>query len=337
MNVDPTELRPILRQLDLAAPVAVVPMLGGSAQVFRVDLVDGESIILKTYPEDLPSTPRKDAFAASLLADIDIPITRYLMLDESRSRLPFRFALTSYLPGTSARMFKGRPGMANVYRQAGALLKRLHAIELPSYGHFDAEGIVQPVRTNEELVRGMIADAFERFIHHGGDRALAERLRAILEARFEAIVVHGSGPVFAHDDLHPGNILVSASPDGTLSLSGLVDFGNARAADATSDLAKCLFCSAHEDPASPVPMLEGYGPIDHPDPQGALWYYTLLHRAIMWWWLRHVGVIPAADTPSGLIDDLRIMAESDSLPGYDRLRLEGVDLAMMGRAIPRAG
>ena len=23
--------------------------------------------------------------------------------------------------------------------------------------------------------------------------------------------------------------------------------------------------------------------IDHPDPQGALWYYPLLHRVIMWW------------------------------------------------------
>jgi hypothetical protein len=106
-----------------------------------------------------------------------------------------------------------------------------------------------------------------------------------------------------------------------LSLSGLVDFGNARAADATSDLAKCLFCSAHEDPASPGPILEGYGPIDHRDAEGALWYYTLLHRVIMWWWLRHVGVIPAADTPSELIDDLRAMAESDSaMPDYDRLR-----------------
>ncbi len=314
MSVDPTELRPILRQLDLAAPIAIVPMLGGSAQVFRVDLADGESIILKTYPDELLSTPRKDAFAASLLRDIDVPVTRYLMLDESRSRLPFRFALTSYLKGTSARQFKDHPGMANVYRQAGALLKRLHAIELPSYGAFDAEGIVRPVRTNAEFVRRMIAGSFERFIHYGGDPALAERLRRILELRFNAIVAHAGGPVFAHDDLHPGNILVSASPDGTLSLSGLVDFGNARAADATSDLAKCLFCSTHEDPASPGPILEGYGPIDHPDPQGALWYYTLLHRVSMWSWLRHVGTLPAADTPSELIDDLSAMAETEIHP-----------------------
>ena len=61
-------------------------------------------------------------------------------------------------------------------------------------------------------------------------------------------------------------------------------------------------------------MLEGYGPIDHPNPRGALWYYTLLHRVIMWWWLRHIGAIASADTPSGLIDDLRIMAENASPP-----------------------
>ena len=314
MQIDLTQLQPIARELELAAPVALVPMSGGSSEVFRVDLADGESIILKTYPEYLPSTPRKDAFAASLLADIDVPVTRYLMLDESRSRLPFRFALTSYLPGESARNFRGHAGSADLYRQVGALLRRLHTIELPAYGAFDVDGITRPVRTNAEFLRPMMASSLDRFVHYSGDATLAGRLRAILETHFDAIVLHGGGPVFAHDDLHPGNILVTPSRDGTLALTGLVDFGNARAADATFDLAKCLFCSAHEDPASPGPMLEGYGPIGHPNPPGALWYYTLLHRVIMWWWLRHIGAIASADTPSGLIDDLHVIAETASLP-----------------------
>jgi aminoglycoside phosphotransferase (APT) family kinase protein len=314
MHIDLSQVQPIVRELELAAPVALVPLSGGSSEVFRVDLADGQSIILKTYPENLPSTPQKDAFAASLLADVDVPVTRYLMLDESRSRLPFRFALTSYLPGESARNFRGHAGSADLYRQAGALLRRLHAIELPAYGAFDADGITRPMRTNAEFLRPMIDHALGRFIYYGGDAVLEERLKAILETHFDAIVIQSRGPVFTHDDLHPGNILVTLSRDGTLALSGLVDFGNARAADATFDLAKCLFCAEHEDPASPGPMLEGYGPIDHPNPRGALWYYTLLHRVIMWWWLRHIGAIASADTPSGLIDDLRIMAENASPP-----------------------
>ncbi|UXN74728.1 hypothetical protein N8D56_06545 [Devosia sp. A8/3-2] len=76
-----------------------------------------------------------------------------------------------------------------------------------------------------------------------------------------------------------------------------------RAADPVLDLAKCLFCSEHDAPSSTPHILAGYGPIEHPDPQGAIWYYTLLHRVTMWWWLRQIGVIATADTPSELIDD----------------------------------
>ncbi|UJW85585.1 hypothetical protein [Devosia sp. SL43] len=73
-------------------------------------------------------------------------------------------------------------------------------------------------------------------------------------------------------------------------------------------MAKCLFCSEHEAPGSAQPILEGCGPIDHPDPTSALSFYTLLHRVIMWWFLRHIGVLPTPDAPSDIMDDLRQMA-----------------------------
>ena len=49
------------------------------------------------------------------------------------------------------------------------------------------------------------------------------------------------GPVFAHDDLNPNNVLAQRDATGRLRLTGLIDFGNARAGDAVSDLAKNLF------------------------------------------------------------------------------------------------
>ena len=115
------------------------------------------------------------------------------------------------------------------------------------------------------------------------------------------------GALFAHDDLHPNNVL-AVETDGKLSLSGLIDFGNAHAADPVSDLAKCLFCCEHDAPGSTQHILAGYGPIDHPAPERALAFYTLLHRIIMWWWLRHIGVISAPDAPSDIMDDLRRLA-----------------------------
>jgi len=66
-----------------------------------------------------------------------------------------------------------------------------------------------------------------------------------------------------------------------LRVTGLIDFGNARAADATFDLAKTLFCCEHEAPGSTTAILAGYGPVDHPESEAALRLYTLIHRVVM--------------------------------------------------------
>jgi Ser/Thr protein kinase RdoA (MazF antagonist) len=104
-------------------------------------------------------------------------------------------------------------------------------------------------------------------------------------------------------------VLALRGIDGGLQLSGLIDFGNARAADRLFDLAEALFCSAHEDARSRQPLLEGYGPIDHPDPERALWLYTLFHRVSMWCWLTKLAPASSAgDGPAGLLRDLDEMA-----------------------------
>ncbi len=93
-----------------------------------------------------------------------------------------------------------------------------------------------------------------------------------------------------------------------MPLTGLVDFANALAGDALSDLAKALFCSRHEDPRCPAPLLAGYGEIDHPDPAEGLWLYTLYHRLIMWNWLARLGDDPNSDNLQGLMRDLDAMS-----------------------------
>jgi len=80
--------------------------------------------------------------------------------------------------------------------------------------------------------------------------------------------------------------------DGNIELTGLLDFGNARAGDALLDLAKALMCCTHEDPTSREPLLAGYGELSHPAPGEALWVYTLFHRVIMWTYLERLGGRP---------------------------------------------
>jgi aminoglycoside phosphotransferase (APT) family kinase protein len=298
-------IRPILGALG-REPIALAPMAGGSAQVFRVDCHRGETLVLKTYDNDKPHTPSKDAYAAGLLRDLDLPVTRYLLLDESKTRLPFRFAVTTFLPGATAEALKDEPDIAEVHRQMGALLKRLHTVKMEAYGAVGARGVIKPYATNADYMRAMLADHFRHFRDWGGDAALTARLERVADERFEA-VTHSKGPVFGHDDVHPGNVLAARDSGGRLLLTGLIDFGNVRAVDPISDLAKSIFCSEHQAPGSAVAILEGYGAIDHPDPDGALWLYTLLHRVMMWWWIRHIGGKPDEGSLPGLIRDLDAM------------------------------
>ncbi len=309
MTETPTlaELRTILGDLGLGEPVAVTELAGGSNKAFRIDLADGAAVVLKTY-DDLGATlPASEAYASRLLAGLDMPVTHYLAVDESLTRLPFRFALTNHLPGVTAASLRDDPGIADVYRQMGVLLRRLHAVHLLAFGHFDATGIHDPVPDNAISMQRTAAHAFAQFRKYGGDPALADRLARIVAARAELFAQSG-GPVFAHDDFHVGNILSERDADGHLRLTGLIDFGNARAADAVSDLAKTLFMADHDAPGASAHIRAGYGPVGHPDPEAALWLYTLLHRVVMWWCLRRVGAI-ADGVHDPLIADLSQMAK----------------------------
>lgn len=300
-------LTPILADLDLAAPVGIANIKPDSSKVFRVDLADDTSVVLKAYDRFNVAhhVVAGETYASRLLDGFDLPVTRYLVQDETHTRLPFAYAITNYIPGDTAKSFRDAPDIADLYRQIGALLRRLHAIELPAYGQFGPDGIVDPVATNAEQMRRAFDYAFRRFRQHGGGEALAEKLETLVAAQFDAMT-WSHGAAFAHDDLNPTNVLAQRDDNGRLRLTGLIDFGNARAADAVSDLAKNLFNTEHELPGSSPYILEGYGPIDHPDPQGALKFYTLHHRVVMWWWLRHVGYIPDGER-HGLIDDLEAM------------------------------
>lgn len=287
--VDFDRVQSTVGRLGLGRVIAVEAMGGGSSPVFQVDLADGGALVLKTYarPEKLP---RREAYAAGLVAPLGLPTTRYLAIDDTRAALPFVWALTNHLPGQPVAAFQGEADSAELYRQMGGALRRLHSVALPGFGHFGTDRIERPVATNGAYMRQVAAHAFDRFRHYGGDPALTARLAAIVAAGRD-VFEHSAGPVFAHDDLHPNNVLAQRDPSGQLRISGIVDFGNARAADAVFDLAKTLFICAHDAPGSEAAILAGYGAIDHPDPGGALRLYTLPHRVVMWWWLRHVGQI----------------------------------------------
>ncbi|HUO11140.1 MAG TPA: aminoglycoside phosphotransferase family protein [Caulobacteraceae bacterium] len=275
---------------------------GGSTEVYRIDVDGGEPLVLKLYGEPISWLPRKEQLAVGWFAErLDFATPRWLALDESRELLPVRYALTTFLAGGAVADLIGKVDLADIYRQMGALLRRIHAIPMPAYGYVTDIGIVDPKPTNAAYMDFAFQEAFDLFRRQGGDADLAGRLERIAADR--AALSASAGPVLCHDDFHQANLLAIRDHDGSPRLCGLLDFGNVRAADPVFDLAKTLFIMAHQDPDSREPFLAGYGPLDHPDPERALWLYTLYHRVMMWSWLRRFG-----DSPDALLEDLKAMA-----------------------------
>lgn len=306
VDIDPKRLAALFAEYGLGVPAAVTELIGGHARSFRIDRVDGAPLVLKAFNDAVPYATGKETYASQLLRELDVPMTRFLASDESRTRLPFRYTIANYLPGRQVMTFKDAGDVPDLYRQMGEMLRKLHTVPVPGYGAFDTDGLHDPVPTNTEYMNRRFTHGIGRFRHFGGDEALAGKLETIFAAGAD-LIAESRGAVFAHDDFQPHNVLAERGVDGRLHLTGLLDFGNARASDPVCDLAKALFCSEHDAPGSSPHLLEGYGPIDHSNPQAALRVYTLVHRVTMWWWLRHVGVIGDGEH-NALIDDLERMA-----------------------------
>lgn len=289
--------------------IGVTRLTGGSSELFRLELQDASPVVLKLYPETPRWRPRKEALVAGWMDGAhDVPTPRLIHFDESRSLLPLVLAVFTWTPGTDLRSFFSDPDVEGAYRQMGGLLRRIHSIPMPGYGYILDEGISDPKPSNEVYMADAFARALRKFRDLSGEAGLTQELEQIALGGMD-LMAESTGPALCHDDLHPGNVLFIRETPGNLRLSGLIDFGNARAGDALMDLAKALFCSRHEDPRSSAPLLEGYGPIDHSDPERTLWLYTLFHRVTMWNWLTGLGADPNSPTgPGGLLRDLHEMA-----------------------------
>jgi Ser/Thr protein kinase RdoA (MazF antagonist) len=308
VDLEREQVRAIVRDLDCTLdPVGFARLHGGTSEVYRIDLAGAENpLVLKIYADEPGWIVAKEALVAGWIGErAGLPIPRWLRVDERRTCIPYRFALTTWLPGVTVRSLIGMPGIDAAYRQMGALLRRLHTIPMPAYGYIVGDGIRRPQPTNDDYMRAAFSQAFRQFREQGGEEHLTRRLEDKAQSRFH-LLQDGAGPVFCHDDLQPGNVLAEHARDGSVQLTGLIDFGNARAGAALFDLAKALFCCAHEDPRSQEPLLAGYGEIDHPDPAEALWLYTLFHRVVMWCGLTRRG--DTSDGPAGLLRDLDEMS-----------------------------
>jgi len=129
VDLELEQVRVIARNLDNTLdPVWYARLHGGVNDVYRIDLAAAENpLVLKIYDDEPAWIVAKEALVAARIGErAGVPIPRWLWVDERRTYIPSRFALTTWLPGVTVRSLIGAPGIDAAYRQMGALLRRLH-------------------------------------------------------------------------------------------------------------------------------------------------------------------------------------------------------------------
>ena len=101
VDLELEQVRAIVRGLESTLePVGFARLHGGTYDVYRIDLARAEQpLVLKIYDDEPTWIVAKEALVAGWIGErAGVPIPRWLRVDKSRTSIPFRFALTTWLP-----------------------------------------------------------------------------------------------------------------------------------------------------------------------------------------------------------------------------------------------
>lgn len=270
--------------------VAVEPLSGGvNSSVFELRLDDGSSLVLKLYRELVELELRKEPYVYGLAQGLGLPLATILYVDESKEMLPRCFAVLTKLDGrllNDVQPELGDDELELVYREIGALLRRLHSVRFDAYGYLGVGEIVEPRTTNSEYMSSQFEKRLQQFGELGGNARLQQRISAHVRER-AGLFAGDEGPCLCHNDCHEANLLVTHE-DGGWRITGVVDFGNAVATDPLLDLAKTSAYSRWPSERRRDALADGHGDL-RDDWREAILLYELYHRLELWWWFASTG------------------------------------------------
>jgi aminoglycoside phosphotransferase (APT) family kinase protein len=237
---------------------------GYFAAVWRCDLEDGRSVVLKVGPpRSVPIlTYERDALAAEaeyfrLVGDLPgVPVPDVLASghdDDGGDWL-----ITQLLPGTPLAELTGkitRQEEARVRRALGAAVARVHTVVGTEYGY--TGGRRAHAATWRDAYRGFMNELLDDAVRYNWDLPVpATRLTDAIERHAHVLDVV-QAPVLLHFDLWDGNVLVDRDADGALALTGLVDGERYLFGDPLLDfVSPALFRHIEDEPNGP--FLAGY-------------------------------------------------------------------------------
>lgn len=239
---------------------------GGFAAVWRADLADGRSVVVKVGPR--PEVPLLRYEAGMIAAEAEylalvragaaaVPVPRVLHYSAGGDVVAGEWLVTTFLPGTPLpRLRAEAPEVddAPVRRDLGAAIAAVHRIV---GGRFGYSGDRPHAATWREaftaMVESTVADAAAWGVRLASPPA---RVRAALD-RHAALLDLVTRPALLHFDLWDGNVLASVGPDGRARLTGLVDGERYLYGDPLLDLVSAALLRRIEDEPG-HPFLEGY-------------------------------------------------------------------------------
>ncbi len=248
-----------------------IPRRGGVNSCF---IINGELVVRFQLRDTERPRFRGEKAACDNLTGTGLPVPKAVILDESRSIVPYDFLITTRLPGEPVidcwpRLTPDERKQTSF--EAGLFQAQMHQITLDTFGDMhDHRG------GKFGTWAAYLADYFERHVQMATDRAILDeatifRLRRVFSRQrtmFESVRC----PSMLHSDYHWENIL---QEDGRVT--GIVDFEWALAGDPSFD------CRTDENlegmcPGSVEPLYAGYRSVRRlpPDHEARTYFYALL-------------------------------------------------------------
>jgi aminoglycoside phosphotransferase (APT) family kinase protein len=312
--VSPAQAQAIVDRLGAGQTVTQISKLQGGAigAIYEIGLREGaSSLMLKVYPESLHWKMQKEVNVCALLSGrLSVPVPRVLLADDTKSVIGLNFVLMNKLDGVVLRGLEAGLVASEqfaAYSQMGEVLRQIHRIWMPSFGYIGPHGVWTAHASNRAYMSFQFETKLTEFVERSGDASLGGRLRAVVVERTYLLdactVAH-----LCHYDFHSGNVLAESN-DGSLRLSGILDFESAIAGDPLMDIAKALYYFTPEDEPKKAGLLAGYGAPDRADWQETLDLYRLYATLELWCWMAEIG---NREPLARLAEDLRRSANASS-------------------------
>ena len=212
--VSPAQAQTIVDRLGAGQTVAGISKLQGGAigAIYEIGLIGGApSSCSRSTRRACTGRCRRRSMSAHCCQISSACRCRASSLPTTRSRssASISFSWTSWTVPFCARSNRRFPirNLFSAYAQMGQVLRQIHRISMPGFGYVGPNGIWTAHASNRAYMSAQFETKLAEFAERGDDRALGDRLRAVvIERLYSSGCVHhtASLPLRFSFRQHPG-------------------------------------------------------------------------------------------------------------------------------------